>query len=82
MDLSRRGSVSGDMDERNQIEPKTARLINGLLNSLGMLMEDASSLALLRDSCGGSVAQRLRMLEDAITKMGSICAAAKALLNG
>lgn len=70
------------MNERDQIDPAAAPLINELLTRLGMLMEDASTTALLRDSCGGSVAERVRTLEDAVTKMESICAAAKALLNG
>lgn len=70
------------MDERDQIDPETARLINELLTRVGMFMEDASTLSLLRDSCGGSVTERVNTLEDAITNMASICAAAKALLNG
>lgn len=70
------------MEEPNQVDPETARLINELLTRLGMLMEDATSPALLRDSCGGSLAERVRMLDFQITRMMSISAAAKALLNG
>ena len=70
------------MDEPNQIDPESARLINELLAHLGMLMEEASIPALLSDSCDGSLAGRVRTLEVDITRMKSICAAAKALLNG
>lgn len=70
------------MDEPDQIDPESARLINELLTRLGMLMEDASIPALLRDSCGGNLAERVRMLDFDITRMMSICAAATALLKG
>lgn len=82
MDLSPRESVSGHMDEPNQIDPETARLINELLARLGMLMEDAITPALLLDSRGGSIAERVIVLEVEITRMKSISDAAKALLNG
>ena len=70
------------MDEPSQIDPETARLINELLARLGMLIEDASTPALLRDSCGGSLAERVRLLEAQIARMQSICGAATSLLNG
>ena len=69
------------MNEVDQIGPETARLINELLTRLSMLMEDASPLALLRNSCGGSLAERVRVLDVEITRMKSISDAAKALLN-
>ena len=82
MDLSGRQSVSVHMDEPNQIDPGTTPLINELLTRLGILMEDASTPALVSDFCGGSLAEQVRVLEVEITRMKSICAAAKALLNG
>ncbi len=82
MDLFPRKSVSGRMDKPNQIDAETACLINELLARLGILMEDASTSALLRDSCGGSLAERVGVLEVEINRMKSICAAAMALLNG
>ena len=82
MDLSPRESVSGHMDEPNQIDPETARLINELLARLGILMEDAGTSALLRDSCGGSLAERVRLLAVEITRMQEISDAARMLLNG
>lgn len=74
--------VSGHVDELHQIDRETARLINELLTRLGMLMEDASTPALLKDSCDGSLAKRVIVLEAEITRMKSITDAAKALLNG
>ena len=82
MDLSARQSVSGHMDKRDQIDGETTRLINELLTRVGLLMEDASTSALLRDSCGGSLAERIRILEVAIARMKLIGDAAKALLKG
>lgn len=82
VDLFPRESVSGHMDEPNQIDPETDCLINELLARLGILMEDASTTALLRDSCGGSLAERVGVLEVEINRMKSVCAAARALLNG
>ena len=70
------------MDEPNQIDPESARLINELLTRLGMLMEDASIPALLSGSCDGSLAERVRVLDFEITRMKSICAAATVLLSG
>ena len=81
VDLSPRQSVSGHMDEPDQINPGTALLINELLTRLGILMEDASTLALLRNSCGGRLAERVRLLDVEITRMKSIFDAARALLN-
>ena len=82
VDLSTSQSVSGHMDKPDQIEPETARLINELLTRLGILMEDASTPALLSGFRGGSLAERVRVVEVEIARMKSICAAAKALLNG
>lgn len=82
MDLSGRESVSVHMNEPNQIDPETARLINDLLTRLGMMMEDASTTALLRDSCGGSLQARVTGLEVEIARMKPISEAAKALLSG
>ena len=70
------------MDEPNQIDPESARLINELLAHLGMLMEEASIPALLSDSCDGSLAGRVKMLDFEITRMKSICAAATVILSG
>jgi hypothetical protein len=70
------------MDESSEMDPATARLINELLTRLGMLMEDASSQALLSDSCGGSLGKRVSILEVDIARMKSISKAAKALLSG
>ena len=70
------------MDEPNQIDAETVRLINELLARLGFLMEDASTPAFLKDSCGGSLAARIILLEIKISRMKSISDAAKALLNG
>ena len=70
------------MDEREQIDQETCRLIYELLTRLGALMEDTSTTALLHDSCGGSLQERLNLLEVEIARMTSLCAAAEALLNG
>jgi hypothetical protein len=45
-------------------------------------MEDVSSSALLRDSCGGSLEERVRLLGVEIMQMELIVGAAKALLKG
>ena len=82
VDLSARASVNSHMDEREQIDQETSRLINELLTRLGALMEDTSTTALLHDSCGGSLQVRVNLLEVEIDRMKSICSAAKALLNG
>ena len=70
------------MDEPNQIDAEKVRLMNELLARLGFLMEDASTPALLKDSSGGILAERIILLEIEITRMKSISDAAKALLNG
>ena len=70
------------MNEPEQVDPETARLINELLTRLGMLMEDASTPALLSDSCSGSLKDRVRLVDVAITRMKPLCDAAKALLHG
>lgn len=70
------------MDEPDQIDGETRRLINELLTRVGTLMEDVSTSALLRDSCGGSLVERVMFLEMEITRMKLITNAAKALLNG
>ena len=75
-------SVSGHMDEPDQIDAETTRLISELLTRVGMMMEDASTVALLRDSCGGNVLTRVTVLDEEIARMKSISEAAKALLNG
>ena len=82
MDLSTRASVSGLMDDREQIDQETSRLINELLTRLGALMEDASTTALLQDYCGGSLQERVNLLKVEIARMEAMCAAAEALLNG
>ena len=82
MDLSTRQSVSRYMDALDQIDGETARLINELLTRMGMLMEDASIAALMGDSCGGSLVERVSILEVEITRMKSIADAARALLDG
>jgi hypothetical protein len=74
--------VNGHMDESDQIDLDKARLINELLAHLGMLMEDASTPALLRDFCGGNLAERIRVIDAHIARMKSISNAAMALLNG
>ena len=70
------------MDEPSQIDRETARLINELLTRVGTLMEDASSSALLRNSYGGSLVERVKFLETEITRMKLIIGAVKALLSG
>jgi len=70
------------MDESKEIDPATARLINELLTRLGMMMEDASPIAVLRDACEGRLAERVRFLDLEITRMQAISAAATNLLNG
>ena len=70
------------MDRVGPIDPETVRLINELLTRVGVLMEDASTLALSRESCGGSLVERVRILEVEITRMKLIADAAKALLKG
>ena len=70
------------MDEQEQIDHETPRLIAELLTRLGALMEDTSTTALLHDTCGGSLQERVNFLEVEIARMKSICAAAEALLNG
>lgn len=77
----RRASVSGQMDEQEQIDQETRRLIDELLTRLGALMEDTSTTALLHDSCGGSLQERVNLLGVEIARMKSIRAAAEALLN-
>lgn len=69
------------MGETDQIDEETARMITDLLTRVGTLMEDVSTSALLRDSCGGSLEERVRILEVEITRMKLIVGAAKALLN-
>jgi len=70
------------MFKPEQIDPETTRLVNELLTRLGMLMEDASTPALLSVSCSGSLADRVRVVDVAVARMKSICDAAKALLHG
>jgi hypothetical protein len=70
------------MDEPVKIDAETARLINELLTRLGMLMEDASTAALLQESRGGSLSERVKILQAEVTGMKSIAEAASALLNG
>lgn len=70
------------MDERKQINQETRRLIDELLTRLGALMEDTSTKALLHDSCGGSLQERVNLLGVEIARLKSIRAAAEALLNG
>lgn len=82
VDLSTCQSVSRYLNEPDQIDRETARLINKLLTRLGVLMEDASTTALLSDSCGGSLAERVRLLAVEITRMHTISDAAMTLLNG
>lgn len=82
VDLSTRNSTSGHVDEPDQIDGETVRLINELLTRVGALMEDTINSALLRDSCGGSAVERVRILEMEITRMKLIAEAAKSLLNG
>ncbi len=69
------------VDDLDDIEAENIRLINELLTRAGMLMEDASTLALLSDSCEGNLAERILLLELQVTRMKSICDGAKALLN-
>jgi len=79
VDLSSRQSVNGHMDEPATIDAETARLINELITRLGMLMEDASTAALLQESRGGSLSERVKILQLEITRMKSIAEAARAL---
>ena len=65
------------MNDSDRIDPETARLINELLTRLGMLMEDASVVALV----SGNSAERIRFLDVQTTRMRSLCVAAKALLS-
>ncbi len=70
------------VDDLDDIEAEKIRLINELLTRAGMLMEDASTLALLSDTCEGNLAERILLLELQVTRMKSICDGAKALLKG
>lgn len=81
MDFRKRQSVSGHMDEPEQIDAETARLINELLTRVGMLMEDASTPALLSDACNGSLAERVRVLDVAVGRLKTILDATKALMD-
>jgi len=80
VDFQKRQSVSGGMDEPEQIDAETARLINELLTRVGMLMEDASTPALLSDACNGSLAERVTVLDVAVGRSKTLLDAAKALM--
>ena len=82
MDLPTFQSVSGQVCQPDQIDPETVRLINELLTHLGMSLEDTSATALLKDSCGGSLSRRVKMIEAETTRMQFVCSAATALLKG
>lgn len=69
MDLARHKIVSASVDDLNDIEAEKNPFDNELLTRAGMLMEDASTLALLSDSCEGNLAERILFLELQVTRI-------------
>ncbi|MEJ7776910.1 MAG: hypothetical protein WKF52_05920 [Sphingomicrobium sp.] len=70
------------MAKPGETDPETEELINRLLTRVGILMEDASTCALITAPCAGGVAERVNRVGQNVERMPSICAAAKALLDG
>ena len=75
-------SVTELMDKKRRADPETMRLIEELLTRAGMIMEDASVNALLRDALAGSLTDRVDALEKSAASITAIMKAARAFLNG
>lgn len=70
------------MAKPDETDSETEELINRLLTCVGMLMEDASTCALIRAPCAGGIAERVNRVGREVDRMASICTAANALLDG
>ena len=60
----------------------TERLIDELLTRVGMIMEDATIIALVRSSEAGDVRRRIECLERLAASITSLVNAARALIDG
>ncbi len=70
------------MTKKRRGDPETRRLIDELLTQAGMIMEDASVAALVRNSVAGRLHNRIGELEKSAAAVASILGAARALLDG
>lgn len=70
------------MTKKRQEDPETRCLIGELLARVGMIMEDASVAALLRNSLAGNLHNRIGELEKSAAAITAIVRAARALLDG
>lgn len=70
------------MTKKRRADPETRLLIGELLTRAGMIMEDASVIALLGDSLAGSLHSRIGELENSAASIMAIMRAARALLDG
>lgn len=81
VDFSPVQSVSGGVEQSDDIERGAERLINELLTRVGMIMEDVSLTALLRDSYAGDLPARIAALLTATKQITVLISAAEALLH-
>lgn len=82
VDLRPTTSVIARMTEERVPDAETARLIEELLTRVGMIMEDASVIALVRDAVEGGLDQRIEQLERSAASIHLLVGAAKALFGG
>lgn len=81
MNFLAQSGVSGVMTNPDEIDLDTEELISRLLTRVGMLMEDASTYALICAPCTGGIADRVDRIGKELDRMASLCTATKALLD-
>lgn len=82
VDFAAAKSVTVGMTEEHPADPNVECLIEELLTCVGMMMEDASVTALVRDPIDGSLRQRVEQLERSSVSIHALIKAAKALNDG
>ena len=69
------------MDYEEELATRSLILAQELFTRAGMLMEDASPVALLRDTIGGDLKARIATLQLATNSMSALVSAAGAPLD-
>ena len=79
VDLRASKSGTGHMTKQDPLDPDSERLINELLTRIGIIMEDASVIALISDGTPKNLGKRIAALEHEAVAISALVRAAKTL---